>query len=273
MRGNEAVGAVHGPMARSVADLRLWAENVVGAKPWRKDPKCIELPWRPVQIKEKPKIAVLWDNGIVTPTPPVRRALKIVVDKLKARGYDIVDWSPQDHAEAMELLGRFFVADGGKSIRKILEEVGEPFRPEMHDYEVAKELGVYELWQLQAVRTSLCKRYLDRWAACEGLDAILGPTTPYAAPKNGQFKNVSYTGVFNILDYSSVSFPAGVNADKAIDVYPKDFKPHSDIDKVTQEDYDPAAVHDIPVSLQLTGQRLQEEKLLALTEKLVAHLA
>ncbi|KAI7493968.1 acetamidase [Hortaea werneckii] len=272
MAGQEAVGSVHGPMARSLADLRLWAESVVGAKPWLKDPKCIPMPWREVQIKQRPKIAVLWDNLIVTPTPPVQRALKLTVEKLKSKGYDVVDWSARDHAEALELLGKFFVADGGTSIRKILEAVQEPFRPEMRDYEVAKELGVYQLWQLQNARTDLCKRYLDRWAACEGLDAILGPTTPYAAPKNGQFKNVSYTGVFNILDYSSVSFPSGICADKATDMYVEGFKPHTEIDKITMEDYDAAAVHGIPVSLQLTGRRLEEEKILALAEKVIGDL-
>ena len=80
MAGQEAVGSVHGPMARSVGDLRLWAETVVNAKPWLKDPKCIEIPWRPVVLKAKPKIAVLWDNGEVTPTPPVKRALRNVVE-------------------------------------------------------------------------------------------------------------------------------------------------------------------------------------------------
>lgn len=273
MAGQEAVGSVHGPMARSVADLRLWAENVVNAGPWLRDPKCIELPWRPVELKPKPKIAVLWDNGMVTPTPPVKRALRNVVEVLKTKGYEIVNWTAQDHEEAGNILAKFFTADGGTSVRKILEPVGEPFRPEMKAYEDAKDLGVYELWQLQIARTTLSKRYLDRWAACEGLDGILGPTTPYAAPKNGEFKAISYTGVFNILDYTSVSFPTGIYADKELDVYESDFKPYTKVDEETRKDYDAAAVHGLPVSLQLTGKRLQEEKMLALTEKIVADCA
>jgi amidase len=66
-----------------------------------------------------------------------------------------------------------FLADGGKSIRTVLDPVHEPFREEMKHYEVAKELGVYDMWQIQAKRTEVCKQYLDRWNACEGLDAIL----------------------------------------------------------------------------------------------------
>jgi amidase len=66
-----------------------------------------------------------------------------------------------------------FVADGGKSVRAILEPVNEPFRPEMHMYSVAKELGVHEMWQLHLERTELCKTYLDRWNECKDLDGIL----------------------------------------------------------------------------------------------------
>lgn len=271
LAGQEAVGSVHGPMARSIADLRLFAENVSNAGPWLKDPKCIELSWRPVELKPKPKIAVLWENGMITPTPPVKRALQETVEKLKGKGYEIVDWPSTDHQEAVDLLAKFFIADGGKSVEKILEPVGEPWRPEMAPYEEANEMGVYELWQTQSKRTALTKRYLDRWNSM-GIDAILGPTTPYATPKNGQFRHVGYTGVFNIVDYSSVSFPTGISVDKDKDVVTADFKAHNDLDKQTQNEYDAALSHGLPVSLQLTGKRLQEEKILALTEKVVADL-
>jgi hypothetical protein len=66
-----------------------------------------------------------------------------------------------------------FVADGGISVNKILEPVKEPIRPEMQAYADAKEVGVHEMWQMQLERTEFCKNYLDRWTACEGLDAII----------------------------------------------------------------------------------------------------
>lgn len=275
MAGQESVGSVHGPMARSVQDLRLFTDNVANAGPWFKDPKCIPMPWRPVQLNAKVKLGVLWHNGIIQPTPPVTRALKAVVDKLKANGnYEIVNWEPQDlHIEAMDLLGKFFVADGGKSVGKVLSETGEPWRPEMQAYANATEMSVYDLWQVQKQRTALQKKYLDRWAAEEGLDAILGPTAPYAVPKNGLFKNVSYTGVFNVLDYSSTSFPTGLVADKEVDVYAEGFKAWGEADRVTWEDYDAKAAHGMPISLQLTCRRLEDEKAIALTERVVGDIA
>jgi len=267
LAGQEAVASCHGPMARSIADLRLYAENVVNTAPWLKDPKCIEIPWRQEQLPSKPKIAVLWDNGMVTPTPPVTRALRETTEKLKAKGYDILDWPNTDHAEATALLGKFFTADGGTSVHDILKPVDEPFRPEMQAYADAKEIGVHELWKTQSQRTALCKRYLDRFTKA-GIDAILGPTTPFAAPKNGEFRHVGYTGVFNILDYSSASFPTGVHVDKERDIVPAEFKPHCDEDAQVAREYDPVLSHGLPISLQLTGKRLQEEKVLALVEKI-----
>ena len=66
-----------------------------------------------------------------------------------------------------------FVADGGKSVKKLLEPVGEPFRPELDLYKNATELGVYDMWQLHRERVEFCKAYLDRWNACHKLDGIL----------------------------------------------------------------------------------------------------
>ena len=272
LAGQEAVGSVHGPMAHSLADLRLYAESVVNASPWLKDPKCIEIPWRSVQVKAKPKIAVIWDNGMVHPTPPVTRALNETVTKLRNQGYEIVDWPSGDFEEAQNLMIRFFLADGGKSLIKIREPVGEPWMAEMQDYDMATDIGVHELWQLQTARTALTKRFLDRWEAIGNLDGILGPTTPYTAPKNRQFRFVGYTGIFNILDYSSVSFPTGIYADKQKDVSPGNFKAFGELDGKTHGEYDPEVTHGLPISLQLTARKLQEEKVLALAEKVLKDL-
>lgn len=272
MAGQEAVGSVHGPMARSVADLRLFAQTVSNAGPWLKDPKCIAVPWRDGHLKSRLKLGVLWHDGVVMPTPPVKRALKEVAEKLKSRGYDVIEWANDDHAEAIELLGKLFVADGGKSVRRLVEMSGEPWRPEMKAYESATETGVYDMWQLQSRRTALCKRYLDRWAEAGGMDAILCPTTPYAAPKHGDFKYVGYTGVFNILDYSAVSFPTGLHANKDLDILDSERKSFGEHDEAAQKDYDASAVHGMPISLQLVGKRLQEEKILDVVERVCSDL-
>lgn len=307
MSGQEAVQSVNGPMARTIDDIELEAKTVVDKEPWLYDPRMVPIPWRSVELPQKLKIGVMWNDGMVIPTPPVARALKETVEKLKAAGHEIVEWDPKDQAQGVSLLERMFVADGGESIRKVLERTGEPFRPEMQGYEVAKEVGTYEMWQIHLERTDLQKRYLDRWNEA-GIDVILCPTTPFSFVKSGQFKHgkfsplhgrrrrridyvlVGYTGVFNILDYACISFPTGRSVDKEIDTYTDDYQSLTDICKSIHDECklisnypkinlpeqklkvfidDPAAVHSMPISLQLVARRLEEEKVIAVTKKVL----
>ena len=46
----------------------------------------------------------------------------------------------------------------------------------------------------------------------------------------------------------------------------KTFKSMSEIDAKIQRDYDPGFYHGAPVSLQLVGKRLEEEKVLEMVE-------
>lgn len=187
MPGQEAVQSVNGPLARTLDDIALEAKTVVDAEPWLHDPRMVPIPWREVRLPEKLKIAVMWNDGIVTPTPPVSRALQATVEKLQTAGHEIVAWDPKDQAQGVRLLMRMFVADGAISIGKELERTGEPVRPEMQAYSEAKEIGTYDMWQLHLERTEFQKRYLDRWNDA-GIDAILCPTTPYSSVRNGGFK-------------------------------------------------------------------------------------
>lgn len=190
MPGQEAVQSVNGPLARTLADLALFSSTVVGARPWRLDPRCLPIPWRAVSLPPKLRVAVMWDDGVALPTPPVTRALRQAVAKLEAAGHEVAAWSSADQAAGLALLGRMFVADGGRAIRRELDRTGEPLHPEMHMYGegAARELGAYEYWQLHLDRQEYQKRYLDRWLEA-GIDAILCPTTPYSSVENGKFKH------------------------------------------------------------------------------------
>lgn len=102
-----------------------------------------------------------------------------------------------------------------------------------------------------------------------------------------RFCLIRYTGVWNILDYTAISFPTGITADKEIDLLSPhqeslsdldaevqskcQLKPSSFIHVLTYKD-DAVAVHGMPVSLQLTGRRLQEEKVLAMTQRVLEAL-
>lgn len=166
------MNGVIGPLAKSLDEIVLWARVIVDQEPWIRDPRCLPIPWRCVETKERLKIGVLWNDGFVTPTPPVARALKETIQKLEVAGHEIITWASTEHMEMLVLLGGIFLADGGRSVRKLLEPTGEPFRPEMKPYEEANEKSVYDLWQMHVNRNNLCKSYLDRWNET-GIDTIL----------------------------------------------------------------------------------------------------
>jgi amidase len=174
LAGQEAVASVNGPMAKTLEDITMYSKAVINAQPWLLDPKMLPIPWRQVERKKKLKIAVLWNDGICMPTPPVTRALQTTTESLRQAGHEIIEWDPKLHGKALELLGRMFVADGGKSVKALLAPTDEPMRPEMQQYKDAKELGGLDMWKLHLERSELARQYLEQWMSYGDLDAILG---------------------------------------------------------------------------------------------------
>ncbi|KAL3495030.1 amidase signature domain-containing protein [Aspergillus germanicus] len=273
LEGQESVNGVIGPIASTLEEIVLCSRTIINQKPWLYDPKCLPIPWRePAEIKRPLRIGVLGNDGVVKPTPPVARALEETVQSLRAAGHEIVPWKPTGHLEMLGVLQQLFVADGGRSVRALLEPTGEPFRPEMSMWESPKELSVYELWQLHRSRNTLCKSYLDRWNDA-AIDVLLCPATPYSGVENTKLAYSGYTCVFNLLDYPVVSFPSGVLSDKDLDTAYAHYHPMSELDAQIQNDYSADAVHGMPVNLQLVGPKLEDETLLAITALVLKNIA
>jgi len=97
-------------MGKTLEDITMYSKSIIDAQPWKLDPKMLPIPWRPAELPNKLRIAVLWNDGICLPTPPVTRALKETVEKLKKAGHDVVEWDPKLHVTALELLVRFMKA-------------------------------------------------------------------------------------------------------------------------------------------------------------------
>lgn len=99
---------------------------------------------------------------------------------------------------------------------------------------------------------------------------------------------MGYTGVFNVIDYPAVSFPSRVKAHKEQD-RANIMQPLSDmcatiqglcgsfgyvllLTSLTVGLDNEEAVHDMPVNLQLVARRLEEEKVLMMTEVILEAL-
>jgi amidase len=110
--GNEGIWPVVGPQSSTLEGVKLFMKTVLASKPWVDDPMLVPLPWRDSESyitgpegHKKLKVGVIWDDGVVKPQPPVLRALKEVVEKLrKIDGVEVVDWEPYRHDYAWELI-------------------------------------------------------------------------------------------------------------------------------------------------------------------------
>lgn len=86
--GQIAIPSAIGPVAHSVRDIELICQIWLDAEPWRRDPSVVPMPWQRVETPKKATIGVMWWDGVTMPHPPIQKALKLAVEKLKAAGHE-----------------------------------------------------------------------------------------------------------------------------------------------------------------------------------------
>jgi amidase len=111
------VAGTIGPVCHSAADLELFFQVILDAKPWRIDSTILNLPWRAIEENGaglgfsswsgkggKLKIGVMRDDGVVRPVKPIRRALDATVKALEQSGlFELVEVEPRGFEEGWEL--------------------------------------------------------------------------------------------------------------------------------------------------------------------------
>lgn len=95
---------------------------------------------------------------------------------------------------------------------------------------------VNDLWTIQQQRYDYQVRYLEYWnstAACtrsgQPVDAIIAPASPTTAYRPSEGMYFGYTGVYNVLDFSTVAVPV-TKVDRAQDILVEDYSPSGDLD-------------------------------------------
>lgn len=97
MNGQTTVSSSVGPLARSVSDLRLIVKQILAMKPWLSDAKVVPLPWRPDEDAKVQEyfhtgglvFGALQFDGIVQCHPPIQRAMKETIEKLRRHGHQV----------------------------------------------------------------------------------------------------------------------------------------------------------------------------------------
>lgn len=95
LEGQDSVLSVFGPITSSISGLKTFMEAVIKAKPWLRDPLAVRKKWDEdeYQLKDRDNghklcFAIMWDDGVCVPHPPITRALKRVQAALTSAGHN-----------------------------------------------------------------------------------------------------------------------------------------------------------------------------------------
>ncbi|KAI0319451.1 amidase signature enzyme [Amylostereum chailletii] len=291
--GLECIPTVASPMARRLEDLEAFWERIVKMKPWNYDHTCVPLPWRPANLEgKKLRFGVLWSDGLVPLSPASKRAMEISMAALRQQGHEVVDFD----APSLDVLKTGFqlaFADGGDQVYAPLQP-GEHPSPGIEAVRQAYALPAFvktllsyllpdpdaallrgfnrktivEERELIVEREEWKRIWKQSWQNA-GLDFVLSaPAAIPAMPRGGTATSglglANYLLLFNILD-----LPAGVlpvtTVQRDVDALPPSFAStlETDAARKAYKLYDADAMHGLPVGVQVIGERLEEERVLA----------
>ena len=236
--GQEAVIQQPGPIARSVADIQLAmelftatslepTEDLVAPVPWA-DPGALTV--------EGMRIGMYTDNGYFSVSPAIRRAVTDAADVLRQKGAAVLDFTPPDFAEAINIFLGAMTASGGGNFKRLLGDEKpiplvadlmrgawsprfvlrliariETARGQHHTAAALRSLGrrpAEEFVELVAARNSYQTQF-DQALRDSNLDAILCP--PFALPAviHGTSKHL-LPAAADAIAYNVLGVPAGV---------------------------------------------------------------
>ena len=111
--GTDGIRSTAGPMATSIRDCRLFLKTLMQTGTWRYDSTVVSLPWTNVKAKERLRIAVVENDGIYTPSPPIRRAMKEAATLVeKSKGIEIIPLTLPDAKEHCQNLVSHWAVSG-----------------------------------------------------------------------------------------------------------------------------------------------------------------
>ncbi|THH06326.1 hypothetical protein EW145_g4166 [Phellinidium pouzarii] len=288
MLGQDSTPSALGPMSVSLSGVKVFMKAIIDLKPWTKDPLAIRKAWDEDSYKLKEHgggkdlcVAIIWDNGLILPHPPIRRALEETKVALEAKGMKVIDWPGFDYEQLCAVLVDVWAAGSADDYAAVTAKTGEPVLSTMAlegepvgEWLAPPKKGIsaYALWQLQKKKSELRKAHLDLWESTRSLtgtgrpvDAIISPVVPYAATPHGKNLDLCYTAVWNALDCPACVFPVST-VNPIVDVKQPRDKFLGKSDELIYKSYDPSVYENSPIGLQLIGRTQEDEAVIGMTE-------
>jgi Asp-tRNA(Asn)/Glu-tRNA(Gln) amidotransferase A subunit family amidase len=244
---------VVGPMARTVADLKLLFEAMQG--PDLEDPCSAPVPlrWPSSDEIRKLKIGYFEDDGRTPVTPETRAAVRTAAEALRSAGFQVEPFRPDVLEESRQLWHKFFVVAGGMILRPM-------FRGREAD--LSSNLAQFLQWS-SAEPALTGQTLLDAWvdrdtvrSKCfaqmqrEDISILLCPSAAIPAFRHGermwtiegkfvQYLDAwSYTEFFNLLGNPAAVVPVSQSSEG------------------------------LPIGVQIAGRPWEEEQVLSVAEVL-----
>ncbi|KAG4304089.1 hypothetical protein PORY_002453 [Pneumocystis oryctolagi] len=302
VEGFEGVRIVTGPMTRSVLDLKFITKVrvILSSKPELYDFSCIPLPWKESleSTKNFKVFGYYFEDEFTLTSPACRRAVRMVVDSLKAFGHKVVEIRPPNSFDAVEIFIGLTSSDGYKKVYDFVKSdpmeksiwlpmlaswipyflkcaIGYVIENVIHDPKfsmIFKAVGkrkIIEYCRLINRRNLYRKEWSKIWNEYK-LDGIIAPANPLPALPHDGTTSVSAiaasTFIYNLLNYSVGSLPV-TRVDRTIDILSDEYKKwdgliHQRLYQSSRPLYDPDKMHGLPVGVQVIGQQWQEEKVI-----------
>jgi amidase len=249
--GPFALLGVVGPMARTVADLKLLFEAMQGPDTADTCSAPVPLRWPSEAETRKLKIGYFEDDGRTPVTPETRAAVCTAAEALQHAGFQVEGFQPEGLEEARQLWHKFFVVAGAMLLRPIFKENDADLSPILKNF----------LESALAQPDHTGRTLLDAWIRCDLLRAkffaqmqeypiLICPAAAIPAFRHGErswhvegkaveyLDAWSYTEFFNLLGNPAAVVPVGFSAEG------------------------------LPIGVQIVGRPWEEEQVLAVAAEL-----
>jgi Asp-tRNA(Asn)/Glu-tRNA(Gln) amidotransferase A subunit family amidase len=244
------IGVV-GPMARTVADLKVLFEVVQGPDIGDACAAPVPLRWPSDEESRKLKIGYFEDDGRTPVTPETRAAVRTAAEAMRSAGFQVEPFRPEGLEEARQLWHKFFVVAGTMLLKPMFKEGDADLSPTLRQF----------LEEAATQRAHTGRTLLDAWiqrdllrarflAQMEKYPILLCPAAAIPAFRHGERiwqvegKTVhyldawSYTEFFNLLGNPGAVVPVGQSPEG------------------------------LPIGVQIVGRPWEEEQVLAVAATL-----
>jgi Asp-tRNA(Asn)/Glu-tRNA(Gln) amidotransferase A subunit family amidase len=220
--GPFALIGVVGPMARTIADLKILFEVMQGPDVGDTCAAPIPMRWARKDEARKLRVGYFEDDGRTPVTAETRAAVRTAAEALRGAGFQVERFQPEGLEEARQLWWKFFVVAGGMLIRPMFkhrESDLSPILKQFLEWSAAEPAltgeTLLDAWML---RDALRARF---FAHMQHYPILLCPAAAIPAFRHGERrwqvegKTVhyldawSYTEFFNLLGNPAAVVPVG----------------------------------------------------------------